>query len=450
MKPDTIPGPADEQHYTVPTVTSHLTLQARTLLMVTGLLAVAVVVTATALTFNARQVLLSQKQFDGQLIAELLARSVKFADETANDVDDAIGQQMIVEAALAAHLVAAAEAGGASPEAINARLRDITRRTVLSEFWITDEEGHAYLRSNPDIDFTFSPDPRIQPQAHAFWGLLTGERPAVVQEIRKREVDDQIFKYAGVTGVDKPRIVQVGFAAPFLERLRREVGLSDLVDELMASGKVTLIQVLDPSLVTVAYSALPGQTAAGNLSQPDADYLKQALAGRQTLSYLDGTTLKVVAPIIGGQDRVIGAAFVQLPTPHMQAASQSALELASLVAAGVLVTGLVSSIILARRVTRPVERLTTAARAVETAHFEPESLDDVARRKDELGQLARVFQRMAREVYGREQRLKEEVSSLRIEIDEAKKARQVAEITETDYFQHLQQRAKQLRNRGST
>jgi hypothetical protein len=213
MKPDTIPGPADERRYTIPAVTSHLTLQARTLLMVTGLLAVAVVVTATALTFNARQVLLSQKRFDGQLIAELLARSVKFADETAKDVDDAIGQQMIVEATLAAHLVATAEAGGASPEAINARLRDITRRTVLSELWITDEQGHAYLRSNPDIDFTFSPDPRIQPQAHAFWGLLTGERPTVVQEIRKREVDDQVFKYAGVTGVDKPRIVQVGVSA---------------------------------------------------------------------------------------------------------------------------------------------------------------------------------------------------------------------------------------------
>jgi hypothetical protein len=55
---------------------------------------------------------------------------------------------------------------------------------------------------------------------------------------------------------------------------------------------------------------------------------------------------------------------------------------------------------------------------------------------------------MAREVYAREQRLKEQVRELRIEIDETKKAREVAEITETEYFQQLQHRAKQLRNRG--
>ncbi len=39
---------------------------------------------------------------------------------------------------------------------------------------------------------------------------------------------------------------------------------------------------------------------------------------------------------------------------------------------------------------------------------------------------------MARQVYEREARLKQQVQELRIEIDEVKKAHQVAEITETD------------------
>jgi hypothetical protein len=50
-------------------------------------------------------------------------------------------------------------------------------------------------------------------------------------------------------------------------------------------------------------------------------------------------------------------------------------------------------------------------------------------------------------VHAREQRLKQEVQQLRIEIDEARTARQVAEITETDYFQDLQRKADQLRIR---
>ncbi len=93
-----------------------------------------------------------------------------------------------------------------------------------------------------------------------------------------------------------------------------------------------------------------------------------------------------------------------------------------------------------------VARITAAAAAIETDKFIPETLDGVAGREDELGQLARVFQHMAREVYAREQRLKQQVEQLKIEIDQSKKAHQVAEITETDYFQQLQRKASQLRN----
>jgi DNA-binding response OmpR family regulator len=88
-----------------------------------------------------------------------------------------------------------------------------------------------------------------------------------------------------------------------------------------------------------------------------------------------------------------------------------------------------------------------AATAVENATFAPESLDAVAARDDALGQLARVFRRMAHEVAAREQALKQEVRQLRIEIDARRTATRVAEITETDYFQDLQRKANALRAR---
>jgi two-component system cell cycle response regulator len=94
---------------------------------------------------------------------------------------------------------------------------------------------------------------------------------------------------------------------------------------------------------------------------------------------------------------------------------------------------------------RNVAVVTDAAGAVEAGVFTPEDLAGVAERCDALGQLARVFQRMAAEVYAREQRLKQQVQQLRIELDEARQARQVAEITESDYFQQLQATAADLR-----
>jgi nitrogen fixation/metabolism regulation signal transduction histidine kinase len=87
----------------------------------------------------------------------------------------------------------------------------------------------------------------------------------------------------------------------------------------------------------------------------------------------------------------------------------------------------------------------SAAAAVEAGTFALDSLVEVAERDDGLGQLARLFQHMAREVKAREQRLQQQVTALRVEIDEDRKARQVAEITETDFFVELQEKAQKLR-----
>ncbi|MGB8647522.1 MAG: response regulator [Anaerolineae bacterium] len=87
-----------------------------------------------------------------------------------------------------------------------------------------------------------------------------------------------------------------------------------------------------------------------------------------------------------------------------------------------------------------------AAGEVETGSFFPDTLDDVAGRADALGQLARVFQRMATEVRAREDRLKQEVRELRIEIDQVRQAQQVSEITESEYFKTLRSQAQHLRH----
>lgn len=52
--------------------------------------------------------------------------------------------------------------------------------------------------------------------------------------------------------------------------------------------------------------------------------------------------------------------------------------------------------------------------------------------------------------YLREARLHNQIANLRIEIDRNRQSRQVAEITETEYFQTLQNRVRDLRARGRT
>ncbi|MEJ2210700.1 MAG: cyclic nucleotide-binding domain-containing protein [Anaerolineae bacterium] len=92
-------------------------------------------------------------------------------------------------------------------------------------------------------------------------------------------------------------------------------------------------------------------------------------------------------------------------------------------------------------------RIAAAAAALETGRYDSRSLDEVGQRPDELGQLARVFQRMADEVIAREERLKQELRALRIQIDEEKRKQQVAEITGSDYFQSIRDKARELRSK---
>jgi hypothetical protein len=139
------------------------------------------------------------------------------APSRAAGCEDKIARHMVGEAMLAAQFVAAAEKNGTSADAINAVLKDIAAKSAVQEFWITDSSGHAYL-TNTGVDFTFSSDANKQPQASAFWPLITGDKTVVIQNARKREIDNKIFKYVGVAGVDKPRIVQVGVAAANLCR----------------------------------------------------------------------------------------------------------------------------------------------------------------------------------------------------------------------------------------
>lgn len=113
---------------------------------------------------------------------------------------------------------------------------------------------------------------------------------------------------------------------------------------------------------------------------------------------------------------------------------------------------------LKRNVLQPIKPMAQLAQKIsmdeisaeEAAEFEHEKLAPIVKRNDELGQLGRVFQRMVHEIYAREQQLRQQVQKLRLEIDDVKRARQVAEIAESESFQKLQEEAKAMRNKRDT
>jgi PAS domain S-box-containing protein len=387
-------------------------LRIRILLMITSLLAGTVMATTTIIALGARQALLKQTEDNGILVAQFLARMVRFSDRVPEDVDEAIGEQMVAQAAIVSRLVAVAEAAGLTPDEINAHLRTIADQTVIDEIWVTDEHGHAYLRTVPEIDFTFDPDPQKQPQASAFWPLLTGET-VVIQNSRPREVDDRIFKYVGVSGIDRPRIVQVGVEINILGKLQQQIGVVRLVNELVDGETIVAIRIVDRNLKSLARAVTSGFRGTASLDNPtDLANLRMAIEQGKPLSYREDSLLKVIVPIFDERGQLGGATLLYLSTQHLRDAIIDGLEQTALIAGLIFAIGLLASLVLARKVTQPIAELTAAAAAVERDRFEPHRLVEASTRRDELGLLAQMFQRMMNKVQEREQGLRDAKEAL--------------------------------------
>ena len=116
-----------------------------------------------------------------------------------------------------------------------------------------------------------------------------------------------------------------------------------------------------------------------------------------------------------------------------------------LMSLAILVLGLGAGLLLSRRLVRPVEDITKAAVDLSNDTFDPHTLDRAAKRSDEVGELARTFQRMGAELLARESKLREQVAKLSVVIDRTRLAESVDEITESEYFQRIKAQADELR-----
>ena len=206
-----------------------LRLAVRGFLALAALLTVTIAATSSTMLYNSAVALRDEAEAAAIHLTELLSAS--FADmgeislaNVARTLDATLDDQMTAQARIAAHMVAAAEAAGQDPPRIIETLDAIVASTVLDEFWITDSVGFSYLTNVRDpegelVPFRFDPDPTVQPQASKFYVLLGSDVDDVItQPAQVREIDQEVYKYVAVGGVDQDRIVQIGNALVFGEQ----------------------------------------------------------------------------------------------------------------------------------------------------------------------------------------------------------------------------------------
>lgn len=153
---------------------------------------------------------------------------------------------------------------------------------------------------------------------------------------------------------------------------------------------------------------------------------------------------------------IIAAQMIYVPATEVLTSAANRLNL---IMGGVI--GVFAFVVLAvnellrRLVIRPVMAVATLARKIEQGAVTEGDLTDASaqrlgERGDEIGQMTQVFSQMARTVIQREAQLTQQIRELTFEVDEAKKQKQVAEITGTEYFQNLKAKADELRVKRAT
>jgi hypothetical protein len=115
-----------------------------------------------------------------------------------------------------------------------------------------------------------------------------------------------------------------------------------------------------------------------------------------------------------------------------------------------LVGVLFLAVLLAGTIVAPILRLTNVAKLIEAGHWDKvdiNKLEKIGSGGAEVGQLARVFASMTKQVYVRETDLRKQVEGLKIVIDETKRKKAVEEITDSEFFQNLTERAAKIRQK---
>ena len=163
-----------------------------------------------------------------------------------------------------------------------------------------------------------------------------------------------------------------------------------------------------------------------------------------------GVWLSGYAPILdenGTGIAIVGVDMLADDVLEVQARIRNASLIMFLIAFLVI---FVAVFFLSDTITRPLRTIAATAQMLENDEpVDTETLAPLTRGSDEVSQLARVFQKMVEQVQARQQQLKQEVARLKIEIDESKRQSQVSEIVDSEFFQELKSKARDIRRGNS-
>ena len=180
-------------------------------------------------------------------------------------------------------------------------------------------------------------------------------------------------------------------------------------------------------------------------------YMEQGLSATvNEPEYSDqyGSFISAYSPILDSAGNSVGAVGLDFPLTYVDEVETQTRQRIIPILLGTYIVLLLLVLFLSTTITRPVKRLTSATTRIADGEYDVD-LKGVTETRfpDELATLADSFAIMVSKVAAREQSLTREVQRLKVEIDQGRRAEAVREITESDAFAEIAERAAQMRRR---
>ncbi len=392
-----------------------LRFQTRLSLAMSFLIGMAICAMAILVLWAATRMILEHYHSMGVTLTKLATRNIQYGVSLPDRVTDRVGEQMVVSGLLVAELVAIAEGdAGKSPDEISALLRDVRDRSkevrgypLVDDIWVTDETGREYIGASKVSGFTFSPDPTKNPQSYEFYSLLSPGTPPIIQRFQPRDEDGEYYEYVGVSGVDKPRIIQIGAGERLIKGIKEEFSVQNVVDRFFEDLNATRMMVIDADgkvLAAAGLDTLPPE----QLKDPVVCKFAQNFLANpgSTFSVKPfGEEMGVVTRLQGVDGQTPSALFIQHRTEegfHLIRESFRYVIGLSIVTIG---AAIILIMVLSNGFSRPLRALAAGAR-----QFGKGNLDYRVRldTRDEMESLAVAFNSMADSLQNRMRELERE------------------------------------------
>lgn len=339
----------------------------------------------------------------GQLLTMLANRNLQYAASLSGKVADRLEEQMAVSAFLTAELVALAEREEpATREDITQALERVIEdcrnwkgRSLVDVIRISDAEGRVYLSTN-DVDLR-SPEGNATPMTV----LPPGSRPSIEETVSNEGSDEESYTFVGVPRTSKGGVVQVGASRELVSTLLSDFQLQQFAELFMLEESFLRITIVDgggrlkADVKSSEYQATyDEESMIRNLCGRFLGRLQGDARDDQDRYQIQpvGNNIAVITPLLSSGPEENLALFMLYDTRDEIATIRTTLMYVSVVSLAMIVIGVVSSALLSRGLTRPIVKLSHAAREFGKGNFNHRVH---IKRRDEFQGLAQAFNTMA-------------------------------------------------------